>query len=248
MRPRCLLNARPTTQFRNILEGIAWWSSFLVLVLWLAMHFTLIQLSNMPLSPLKLQYSDAIDRYVNPFFTQNWQLFAPQPIDEDLALMARGRFRDPHTGLAQTTPWLNVTEPLIDEVRKNRLTPMALVELAEANVVVDFKNQLPIDPRASFVRNGKRFQKSPLPADVDPRDMTALTRTGLAALEIAHPTLRFYQVQVGLSRYQFPRFTQRFRADAPDYSDITAVEWQPANWVAPYCCVPNAARSETVAR
>jgi hypothetical protein len=224
---------------KSALEAVAWWSSFAALLVLLAFHVTMIQLSNMPLSPLKLQYSDLIEHYVNPLFTQNWLLFAPQPLDEDIALMVRGRFKDPRTGRLQTTRWLNVTEPLIDAVRKNRLTPLALVELGEANVVVSFNNDLELNPKATFVRNGKRFLILPVPVDVDTRDTTVLTRTGLASLEIEFPGMNFSQVQVGISRYRFPRFTKRFDADTLDYATITPVQWQRAAWVAPYCCVAN---------
>ncbi len=239
MRSSYPLNITPSEKSKSALEAVAWWSSFAVLLAVLTFHFTMVQLSNMPMSPLKLQYGDLIEHYVDPLFTQNWQLFAPQPIDEDIALMVRGRFRDPRTGRSQTTQWLNVTESLIDQVRKNRLTPLALVELAEANVVVSFSNDLLMDPRAAVVRDGKRVLILPIPVRAYPRDMTVLTRTGLASLEIEFPGVKFSEVQVGLSRYRFPRFSKRFDPDTLDYAAITPVQWQPATWVAPYCCVAN---------
>ena len=55
--------------------------------------------------------SDAVDAqldYLNPFFGQNWRLFAPNPIDEDRNLLVQGAYVDGN-GDVRTTPWVDWT-------------------------------------------------------------------------------------------------------------------------------------------
>lgn len=89
IRQRSLLRAWETC----FASTAAWWMTVSVCVVSFVFHFTCIQLANMPLSPLKLKYANQLDAYVNPFFTQRWNFFAPQPLDRDMFLIARARFR-----------------------------------------------------------------------------------------------------------------------------------------------------------
>ncbi len=45
----------------------------------LGAHMTMAALSQAPLSPAKLVYGDRVAEYLDPYFSQNWQLFAPTP-------------------------------------------------------------------------------------------------------------------------------------------------------------------------
>jgi hypothetical protein len=77
-------------------------------------------------------------------------------------------------------------------------------------------------------------------------DMQTMKRTALATLEIAQPDQNFEQVQLGFLNYVFPRFTERHKAVSDQPAVITLVDWQPAEWVAPYCCNPSKGASTIV--
>src|SRR5262249_4280437 len=156
-----------------------------------------------------------------------------QPIERDVSLIARGQFRD-ERGDPVTTEWIDVTDPLIDELRHNRLTPVFLVELGLSNAVVTFDGAIQADPRATVKENGKRYIKSQIPASVDPLDMLVMRRTAVATLEIANGGKPMEQVQLALMRYVFPRFTERHKKETSTERQATLVDWQPATWVDPY--------------
>lgn len=222
---------RITTRLRSAL----WWLTFWFLTGFLSVHFFLIQLSNMPVSPLKLNMANVLAAYVYPYFAQRWNFFAPQPPERDIFLLARARCICADTGGDEvTTAWTNVTDSLLIPLRKSRFTPLFLVEVGLSNAVIDYRNKLSNDSRATFEKDGQQFIRPVVPADVNPRDSEVMTRTALAALEIQYPhcTLRF--VQLGLLMSVYPRFTERHNKDAKVEEALTLIDWQPAQRVSPY--------------
>jgi len=64
------------------------------------------------------RYSDAAKSqtsYLDPYFTQNWRLFAPSPISEDRSLLFQGAYLDADGNPAQTT-WVDWTAVELDLV------------------------------------------------------------------------------------------------------------------------------------
>ncbi|MEU2855999.1 DUF5819 family protein [Streptomyces syringium] len=55
----------------------------------LGFHMFMTALSQAPLSPAKMKYSDTVSGYLDPYFTQNWMLFAPTPMSENRGILAR---------------------------------------------------------------------------------------------------------------------------------------------------------------
>lgn len=54
--------------------------------------------------------------YLRPYFTQNWRLFAPNPIGEDRSVRFQAAYRD-EAGDVQQTEWVNWTAVELDLVR-----------------------------------------------------------------------------------------------------------------------------------
>jgi uncharacterized protein DUF5819 len=55
------------------------------------------------------RYSEAVDphtQYLNPYFTQNWRLFAPNPIAEDRTILFQGAYTAAD-GTTKQTSWLD---------------------------------------------------------------------------------------------------------------------------------------------
>jgi hypothetical protein len=190
----------------------------------------------MPMSPLKLKMANLLNFYVNPYFSQRWNFFAPTPPTFDIVLLARGRYLDPDTAEIENSEWVDVSDTLIDALRKNRLTPMFQAEISLSNALVHFANNLKKDPRTSMEMDGKKYLPAEIPADVDPADMTVMRRSAMADLEITYPKITFESVQLGIMVYTLPRFTERHKGLAEDPAAVALVAWQPAEWVPPYCC------------
>lgn len=217
-------------------RSILWWAGFALCGFVLVAHFSLIQISNMPMSPVKLKMANLLDFYVNPYFSQRWNFFAPAPPTFDIVLFARGRYRDPATGEIETSDWVDVSDALISALRKNRLTSLFHAEISLSNALVHFANYFRRDPRAFMEKDGKKYLRAEIPADIDPADMTVMKRTALAHLEITYPQVTFQSVQLGMTVYTLPRFTQRDKELTEDPPAVALVAWQPAEWVPPYCC------------
>ena len=56
----------------------------------LAVHFGFTFLHVAPANPVSQQLAVATNFWMSPFFTQNWELFAPDPVSRDTGLLVRG--------------------------------------------------------------------------------------------------------------------------------------------------------------
>ncbi len=54
--------------------------------------------------------------YLRPYFSQNWRLFAPNPVDEDRVIRFQGSYLDSE-GASRRTPWVDWTEVEQDLIR-----------------------------------------------------------------------------------------------------------------------------------
>lgn len=81
-----------------------------------AVHLTMLFLNNAPPNSFSRQHAAVINRYVAPEFTQEWQLFAPNPQSSNIHVEARAKVLMPNGsgGLGLTeTGWVDLTA--IDE-------------------------------------------------------------------------------------------------------------------------------------
>lgn len=79
-------------------------------------HLATLFLAVTPDNPVKSRYAHLINGHVYPEFTQGWQLFAPEPLHENVIVEARVRTaRDsgnPHTG-----QWADLTTQDVEAIR-----------------------------------------------------------------------------------------------------------------------------------
>lgn len=73
-----------------------------------ALHLGMAFLSVAPPNTISKRHSAAMDDYTYPEFERNWKLFAPNPLQQDIAIQARAQIRTPEGGLA-TTDWTNLS-------------------------------------------------------------------------------------------------------------------------------------------
>jgi len=91
-------------------------SSFIaVAVAIVGIHLVAVTLAALPPN----RYSDAAEAqtaYLDPYFNQNWRLFAPNPISEDRNLLFQGAYVD-EDGKPARTAWVDWTAVELDLVR-----------------------------------------------------------------------------------------------------------------------------------
>jgi hypothetical protein len=95
----------------------------------LGAHFFLAAFSQAPLSPAKIRLHGLISGYLEPYFTQNWSLFAPNPTKDDEGIIARAKCSD-----GSVTDFYDVTGPLIKETQEDRFFPSRTVRLVSNGI------------------------------------------------------------------------------------------------------------------
>lgn len=83
----------------------------LTLFLVVAIHFCIVSIYLMPDNPIKHQYNNNIQKYINPFFTQTWNLFSPNPVSSNITILLQ--FKTVNSTKTDTTKWIDIVEPLI---------------------------------------------------------------------------------------------------------------------------------------
>ena len=81
----------------------------------MGLHLVSVTLAALPPNRLSAQAHDET-AYLDPYFTQNWRLFAPSPIAEDRALLFQGAYAGDDGAIVETE-WVDWTSVELDLVR-----------------------------------------------------------------------------------------------------------------------------------
>ena len=88
----------------------------------LIVHFSILFFHQLPDNPLKHEFKYEFHGYVDPFFTQAWTLFAPNPINSNMSLLMRFEYENDDIE-PEITNWIDITEPLIKDREDNFWSP-----------------------------------------------------------------------------------------------------------------------------
>ncbi|MFD0143477.1 MULTISPECIES: DUF5819 family protein [unclassified Streptomyces] len=79
-------------------------------------HLAMVFLHVAPSNTLTKQHGAAVDDWVYPEFEQNWKLFAPNPLQQNVAVQVRARVAD-GDGTPRTTGWIDLTARDAEAIR-----------------------------------------------------------------------------------------------------------------------------------
>ncbi|MCQ0024778.1 DUF5819 family protein [Streptomyces somaliensis DSM 40738] len=80
-------------------------------------HVGMVFLHVAPSNTLSKRYGETVDEWVMPEFEQNWKLFAPNPLQQNVAVQVRAEVaRD---GTREVTPWIDLTAGDAAAIRGN---------------------------------------------------------------------------------------------------------------------------------
>ncbi|MFI9721029.1 DUF5819 family protein [Streptomyces sp. NPDC052396] len=94
-----------------------------------AVHLVMMFLHVAPLNTVSRQHAAAINHYVLPEFEQNWKLFAPNPLQQNISVQVRAGLRGPD-GREITSDWIDLSaedgaairhNPFPSHTRQNQL-------------------------------------------------------------------------------------------------------------------------------
>jgi hypothetical protein len=203
----------------------------------LSLHFLLTLAYLMPLNPIKLRMAPLLERYMHPFFAQDWRLFAPDPISETRVLFLSCRLRQAD-GTAVETVWADVSTPWWDAQAHQRASAAWLSRPQDYAVQRYFDRG---ELLAQLERH-RTAHDSPLNrlatelqiAEDERRTLATrmLARLGTAYCERWYGEGRTTATRFCLAVLRFPRFSERQLPDSAGTLRYYPLEWLPYERVA----------------
>lgn len=196
-----------------------------------------------PKTPITFRLHPVVASYMHPHFPQNWNLFAPDPVNEERGLLARFRCRS-----GEVTGWANVTTRGVERVQATRLFPSRESRVVSNGLIMRFREDdilARVDPgdRAGVDQPGPSGTDGPVvgaPAEstLDPlrdalsEDRAAVERV-LARYAVARASERctsaaVAEVQLRYVFHAFPGWSAR-----EDLEAIGRVDTIDSGWVRP---------------
>ncbi|MFC8585128.1 DUF5819 family protein [Streptomyces sp. NPDC057217] len=83
-------------------------------------HLAMVFLHVAPSNTLTKQNGQAVDDWIYPEFEQNWKLFAPNPLQQNVSVEVRAEVTAPD-GTRRTTGWIDLTAQDTEAIRHNPL-------------------------------------------------------------------------------------------------------------------------------
>lgn len=196
------------------------------------------------------RYTDAAaphTGYLAPYFTQNWRLFAPNPVSEDRSVLFQGSYVAAD-GSTRTTPWVDWTEVELDLVhhkfvggRAGYITNKLFSPLgqrygrlgAEQRKIVDATpEESPPDwpaLRSAMVEGGV----APGAAAVFLRYERVTTQLATDVLESRWPDRTFTAVRYEMRRHDVVPYASRSGSDAERKAARPAATLRDSGWRVP---------------
>jgi hypothetical protein len=94
--------------------------TFIIIGLLLFMfHFTMLIMAVGPNNPVSVKYREEIAEYTHPLFFQNWNLFAPEPIENTQQVLIKYENEK-----GKKSDWQNISQPIFDSNQSNPISAM----------------------------------------------------------------------------------------------------------------------------
>lgn len=186
-----------------------------------------------PANPVKLRHARVIYGIEQPLFSQNWHLFAPNPIKTNFVLAIRCRTR------RDVTPWRDPFTPLLVTHHRNRFTPMGKVVRIPLNAIFSFLGRTTDEWRPLICRRqpGRPACRGDDPPTKKQRDLGRflLQRISSASCDQLVGPGHTTAVQVRILIHTPPPFSQRMLPSdrgTTKYLTLPWLSYQP--WIATY--------------
>ncbi|MEU1210979.1 DUF5819 family protein [Streptomyces sp. NPDC005790] len=92
-----------------------------VMGLFACAHIAMIFLHVAPSNTLTKQHGEVVDDWVYPEFEQNWKLFAPNPLQQNISVHVRAEVADNGADGSRVTRWINLSRDDGEAIRGNLL-------------------------------------------------------------------------------------------------------------------------------
>lgn len=196
------------------------------------------------------RYSTAVQdetSYVDPYFTQNWRLFAPSPIAEDRSLLFQGAYVDADGNPAQTA-WVDWTAVELDLVRHRLvggragyITNKLVSPLLSRRAALTSEQRLVVTSTSQADPSSWQQLTTDLEAAGTPRTRLlgflryeqAATRLASDVLAARHPDVTLTAVRYSLKRQDVVPYADRGGSKAEREASRPAAEEDLGGWRRP---------------
>lgn len=143
----------------------SWWITLVFISGFLVFHFSLLFINDMPSNYLSIKFGRFINAYVDPIFAQNWTLFAPNPISTNDDILVKYYYIK--NGTTHISPWTDISDSLIQQIQRNRISSYSTVEIMFSNAVSSLSNTMASLPSEAIKQRPittselKSLEKSP---------------------------------------------------------------------------------------
>lgn len=193
-----------------------------------------------PKTPITFRLYPTVASYMHPFFPQNWNLFAPDPISEERGALARYRCG----GEQEPSAWSNITERGVDKVQGSRLFPSRESRIVSNAIITRFREDdvlLRLDKRRGAEADADAATPGAAPDD-DPVVAELRKASQREKDDIDRVLARYaserggalcdgraaHQVQIRYVFHKFPGWSSRH-----DLSTTGEIETYDTNWITP---------------
>jgi hypothetical protein len=206
----------------------------------LVFHFLVLVIYNAPPNPVKIKHLRFIELYLNPFFTQDWHLFSPTPINYDVILLIKSRMRDKLTGELVESDWIDITTPIIEQLHKNRFSPLGT--LIHIHVKSVFQRMLSPHYGEIVRRLCEEEPENPICKGKSPdfkarnsfADQVTVRIASAHALKLYGIGYEIHEVKFRIILNKFPRFSKRHEINQEGEVSYTDSDWIPYQPVATF--------------
>jgi hypothetical protein len=210
-----------------------------LLALVLSLHFGLTLIYLLPLNPITLRLAPLLDGYMTPLFTQDWRLFAPNPIDETRVLLLACRLRAAQ-GTTVETAWVDISTPLWAAQARQRFSPAAWLSRPQTLAIERYFNE---SEPMTLIQRQQQTPDPPMPHVADALQTAqqarrvlathVLARLGAAYCDRWYGAGRTVATRMRLAVLRFPRFSRRQLPDSAGETRTYTFDWMPYEQVAP---------------
>jgi hypothetical protein len=204
-------------------------------------HFTITAAYVAPPSPLRMKLLPLFHSYLDPYFSQRWELFAPDPVTDTRLLMVSCRVHGTGGGTEETA-YSNMTSPLREMKDRYRLTPADRIDRVQQGALhIMFEAPDALTKKILTVpEEGEDDELKHVRTLLDEdqvrkheRGLRVLTRAASAECDRLYGPGRTSDVRVRMALIKPPPFSERNHPPANPPADYTEFDWAPYEPVAP---------------
>lgn len=189
-----------------------------------ALHLIAVTIAALPTNAFSAA-ARPVTSYLSPYFTQNWRLFAPNPISADRTFWVRGAYENAN-GQTETTEWVNWSDVELDVIThhlvggragyitKKMIGPLSdryrALNQQQRQLVAQSAEALSLDALAEALSS-----RGDNPSAIDGfiSYEKAATRLATAIMNAVHPDIEFTGVQYRIGRHPVTPYESRKREE-----------------------------------